>query len=78
MFDSSLELKLELLHQLLMVESAKEVLSSTHFNTILEEEFDSKKLRLYVEELVVLSDSFSKDYIDKLTFIRDYLLSNLK
>lgn len=78
MFDPSLELKLELLHQLLTIESAKEIISDEHFSHLLEEEFDGKKLRVYVEELVVLNDSFSKDYIEKLTVIRDYLLSNLK
>ena len=78
MFDPLIELKLELLHQLLAIESAKEIISDEHFSQILEEEFDGKKLRVYVEELVVLNDSFSKDYIEKLTVVRDYLLSDLK
>ena len=77
MADPLLELKLELLHQLLIVESAKEVVSNEHFNQILEKEFDNKKLKVYIEELVSLDNSFSKDYIKKLTVIRDYLLSNL-
>ena len=77
MTDPLLELKLELLHHLLVVEGVKEVLSDQHFSQILEEEFDSKKLRVYVEELTSFDDSFSKDYIEKLRVIRDYLLRNL-
>ena len=77
MCDPLLELKLELLHRLLVVEGAKEVLVSSQFDQILEEEFDSKKLRVYVEELTGFDDSFSGNYILKLTVIRDLLLSNL-
>jgi hypothetical protein len=75
-FDPVLELKLGLLHELLTVESARDVLSSAQYSEILTEVYEEKPLREYVEALVSIGDGLSKPYIDLLTKIRIFLLGS--
>lgn len=76
MFNSILELKLCLLHELLAVESAREVFSNIQYNNLLEDVYEGKTLRSHIEYLVSIGDNFSKDYIECLTSIRIFLLGS--
>jgi len=73
---NNLELKLEILHQLLVIESARNVISDTRFNELLEGEFKGKTLRGNVEDLISINNDQSNDYIELLREIRDCLLGS--
>lgn len=74
--DKSLELKLCFLHDCLAIEGAKEVLSDTKYSEMLEEYYEEKKLRSYVEEMIRTNDEFSTEFINILTTIRIFLLGS--
>lgn len=72
----NLELKLEILHNLLVIESAGKVVSDTKYNQLLEGEFGGKTLRKSIEDLISIGDSQSNDYLELLKEIRDHLLGS--
>lgn len=74
--DTNLELKLCILHELLAVESAGEVISNAKYSEMLDEVYEGKPLRSYVEGLISIGDSLSEDYISLLTKIRIFLLGS--
>lgn len=74
--NNDLELKLEILHQLLAVKSAEEVLSNPKFNQLLEGKFKNATIRKSVEDLISLSNNQSNYYIKLLREIRDHLLGS--
>lgn len=73
---NDLELKLGILHQLLVIQSARNVTSDIKFNKLLEGEFKDKTLRDNIEDLISINNDQSNDYIELLREIRDYLLGS--
>ena len=73
--DTNLELKLCILHELFAVEGVGEVISNTEYSEMLEEVYEGRPLKSYIEELINIG-SPSKDYISLLTKIRIFLLGS--
>lgn len=72
----NLDLKLEFLHQLLVIENARDTLSGTKFSKLLEGEFKGRTLRKGVEDLININDNQSNDYRVLLREIRESLLGS--